>query len=97
MKTIEDLRTSNSLKAAKYAKDYQDFQEALKFIDVKADVYKNEVDKNNGSCTTESCKKLFADFQAKLKEGDELTIKIEKNASSVSGGTCAALSICAEP
>lgn len=79
-KTIAELRASKNLETAKYAKDHQDYKEALQSVDIKANLYINEVDKNNGSCTTEVCKKLFSDFQAKLKETEKLAEKVDKNA-----------------
>ena len=81
LKTIEELRAKNSLEAAIYAKDHQDLREAIQNTEGKAVAYISEVDKNSGSCLTESCKKLLADFQANLKDTTKLAEKVDKNAS----------------
>jgi hypothetical protein len=73
------LKASKKLANVEAEKNNLDVQEALSEISNRGKSFIEEVDKNNGSCVTESCKKLFKNFQDEVVEAEKIGAKVDKD------------------
>ena len=75
---IEKLRAEKKLNNAIADKNIMNLKDQVDGVTKNGKSLIEEIDKNNGSCITESCKKFLENYKASIKEAEELSTKVDK-------------------